>query len=218
MNVFKVTIQAFIMDDTDPRKWSQDDLMSYLIDHQKAVALSECVKLVPECVAVPAIKHQRKERKETDCKAKNKKTKGRPSEESSNGSLVVHHANGRHEFYDASTNKYFVNSRVYRFREGTGEIEFEYKSHQYIGIAQRKYIGTFESVKRKNRSPGLKVYLTKLESDIVAKESYERKNIAIKLREEIVNGLDSSEPDVNNGVVRFDNYGNVKSLEHAEKQ
>ena len=255
MNVFRVTIQAFIMGDTDPREWSQDALMCYLIDHQKAVAVSECVKLVPECAAVPAIEHQRKERKETDRKAKNKKTKrsiksprsvslamnrftldrnGRirtPSEESSNGSLVVHHANGKHEFYDASTGDYYISNRPYRFRKGTGEVEFEYRSHQYIGIAQRKDIGTFESIRRKKGWQGIKVYLTKIESGVVSKESYAIQKMNQKVREEIANKIGSSESDVNNdtdtarnhmlaqyGVVRFDKNGKVKQPKQAAEQ
>jgi len=133
-----------------------------------------------------------------------------PSEKSRNGSKVVHRANGQHEFYDTTIKVFYESTRRYRFRRGTGEIEFEYTSHDYLSKAA-KY-GILSSTKRERGKPSRpSVWLTRIESYNIKKltQAVRLQRADLKAKNEESLAADTGGPT----VVRFDLKGRVKGGE-----
>lgn len=208
MKIYSITIQSVVFGKSNPLSWSMDEVLEYLMDRPDMVGDLSVSELItselasmqvqktakhqpPQEVAAPSlVTLEAEEPKDVPVRKRVKRCfsldwrgqEHRPSAVSSNGSKVVHHANGSHEFYDADVDEYYSTATKYRFRQSTGQLEFEYRSHDYLFLSKSSGVGTRHKGKTRTGKGTDVVYLTKREARVIRKAVYDKRDINLKNR------------------------------------
>ena len=146
MRVFQVTLTSIVFGKDDPSGWPKDKVLEYLIDNPGMIGSIQSVRMAPQGAVVdekPVSSTSRVAAKKERPPIRIAPGVRAPSVTTSNGSLVWFGPRDSHLFYDAATNERYESSKKYRVRKKTGEFEFRYTSHDYLGEAKKRGFGSF---------------------------------------------------------------------------
>ena len=173
MRVFQVTLTSIVFGKDDPSGWPKDKVLEHLIDNPGMIGSIQSVRMAPQGAVVdekPVSSTSRVTAKKERPPIRIAPGVRAPSVTTSNGSLVWFGPRDSHLFYDAATNERYESSKKYRVRKKTGEFEFRYTSHDYLGEAKKRGFGSFG--KYGNRKC---VWLTRLEAAVGASVIYDKR-------------------------------------------
>mgnify|MGYP003653077615 FL=1 len=169
MRVFQVTLTSIVFGKDDPSGWPKDKVLEHLIDNPGMIGSIQSVRMAPQGAVVdekpvsPTRRVAAQKKNQTPSVAWGQNV-------TSNGSVVWFGRGGSHRFYDAATDERYRSTKKYRIRKKTGEFEFRYTSHDYIGAAKDGDFGSFAT------EGGRKcVWLTRDEAVLGASVIYEKR-------------------------------------------